>query len=95
MKQFLYKTIIIIVAFVLIYEFTVAKQIKKMSSQVDIFLSKEGRKEGVEKIRKELRFKPKINFKDGIKLTFEWYRNNKSYYKSLSKKDILKRLGKK
>jgi len=47
------------------------------------------------KIRKELRFKPKINFKDGIKLTFEWYRNNKSYYKSLSKKDILKRLGKK
>jgi len=46
------------------------------------------------KIRKELRFKPKINFKDGIKLTFEWYRNNKSYYKSLSKKDILKRLGK-
>ena len=47
------------------------------------------------KIRKELRFKPKINFNNGIKLTFEWYRNNKSYYKSLSKKDILKRLGKK
>lgn len=55
MKQFLYKTIIIIVAIVLIYEFTVAKQIKKISSKVDIFLSKEGRKEGVEKIRKELR----------------------------------------
>jgi len=47
------------------------------------------------KIRKELKFKPKTNFKDGIKLTFEWYRNNKSYYKFLSKKDILKRLGKK
>ena len=30
-----------------------------------------------------------------LNLTFEWYRNNKSYYKSLSKKDILKRLGKK
>ena len=34
-------------------------------------------------------------FKKGIKLTFDWYNNNKSYYKSLSKKDIVKRLGKK
>ena len=46
------------------------------------------------KIRKELKFRPKINFKHGIKLTFEWYKNNKSYYKFLSKKDILNRLGK-
>jgi hypothetical protein len=27
--------------------------------------------------------------------TFEWYKNNPLYYKSLSKKDITKRLGKK
>ena len=47
------------------------------------------------KIRQELKFQPKTSFKTGIKLTFEWYKNNKSYYKSLSKKDILKRLGKK
>ena len=46
------------------------------------------------KIQKQLKFKPKTNFKDGIKLTFEWYKNNRSFYKSLSKKDILKRLGK-
>jgi dTDP-glucose 4,6-dehydratase len=26
-------------------------------------------------------------------LTFEWYNKNKSYYKNLSKKDIVKRLG--
>jgi len=45
------------------------------------------------KIKKELKFKPKTNFKDGIKLTFEWYRNNRSFYKSLSKIDILRRLG--
>ena len=44
MKQFLYKTIIAIIAVVLVYEFTIAKQIKKFSSQGDIFLSK-GRKE--------------------------------------------------
>lgn len=55
MKQFLYKTLIAVIAVVLVYEFTIAKQIKKFSSQGDIFLSKEGRKEGVEKIRKELR----------------------------------------
>ena len=47
------------------------------------------------KIKKELKFQPKTSFKTGIKLTFEWYKNNKSYYKSLLKKDILRRLGKK
>ncbi len=47
------------------------------------------------KIKKDLGWYPKTNFKKGIKLTFDWYNNNKSYYKSLSKKDIVKRLGKK
>ena len=46
------------------------------------------------KIRKELNWKPKISFAKGIKLTFNWYNDNKKYYKTLSKKDILKRLGK-
>ena len=47
------------------------------------------------KIRKELNWKPKISFAKGIKLTFNWYNDNKKYYKTLSKKDIVKRLGKK
>ncbi len=55
MKQFLYKTIIAVIAVVLVYEFTIAKQIKKFSSQGDVFFSKEGRKEGVEKIREEIK----------------------------------------
>ena len=46
------------------------------------------------KIKKNLKWHPKTNFKKGLKLTFDWYNNNKSYYKSLSKKDIIKRLGK-
>ena len=46
------------------------------------------------KIKKELRWSPKINFKEGIELTFDWYFKNKSYYKSLIKKDITQRLGK-
>ena len=45
------------------------------------------------KIKKELKWKPKTTFSKGIELTFEWYKNNQKYYKSLSKKDILKRLG--
>ncbi len=46
------------------------------------------------KIKKELGWSPKINFKEGIELTFDWYFKNKSYYKSLIKKDITQRLGK-
>ncbi len=45
------------------------------------------------KIIEELKWKPKTNFNEGIKLTFEWYNKNKMYYKSLNKKDIIKRLG--
>ncbi len=46
------------------------------------------------KIKKKLGWRPKTNFSKGIKLTLDWYFKNKSYYKSLSKKDINNRLGK-
>ncbi len=46
------------------------------------------------KIKKKLGWQPKTKFRHGIKLTFEWYLKNKTYFKSLSKKDIVKRLGK-
>ena len=45
------------------------------------------------KIKNKLGWYPRTKFRQGIRLTFDWYNNNKSYYKSLSKKDILKRLG--
>lgn len=48
-----------------------------------------------DKISKKLKWFPKIKFEQGIKLTFDWYKNNKDYYKSFSKKDILMRLGRK
>ena len=47
------------------------------------------------KVKKELNWKAKTTFNEGIKLTFDWYNNNKKYYNSLSKKDIHKRLGNK
>jgi dTDP-glucose 4,6-dehydratase len=45
------------------------------------------------KIKKELKWTPKINIKNGIKKTFLWYLNNQRYYSSISKKDIINRLG--
>ncbi|MDC0452416.1 dTDP-glucose 4,6-dehydratase [Candidatus Pelagibacter sp.] len=45
------------------------------------------------KIKKKLKWKPKIKFNEGLKETFLWYLNNKKYYSSLVKKDIVKRLG--
>jgi dTDP-glucose 4,6-dehydratase len=46
------------------------------------------------KIKSELKWYPKTTFSKGIKLTLDWYLKNKSYYKSISKKDIINRLGK-
>jgi dTDP-glucose 4,6-dehydratase len=45
------------------------------------------------KIKIKLGWKPKIDFETGINKTIDWYLNNRSYYKNLKKKDILKRLG--
>ena len=46
------------------------------------------------KIKNKIGWHARTNFRQGIKLTIDWYRNNKNYYKALSKKDITKRLGK-
>ena len=54
MKSFVYKIIISVIAVILIYEFTIGKQISKYSNQINTFTSKEGRKESVNKIREEI-----------------------------------------
>ena len=46
------------------------------------------------KIFKELNWKTKMNFNTGLEKTFLWYLLNNNYYKSLSKNDIVKRIGK-
>ena len=45
------------------------------------------------KIKNKLKWRPKTTFKKGLEQTFKWYLENKMYYKSLSKKDIINRLG--
>ena len=45
------------------------------------------------KLIKTLKWKPKINFIDGLEKTFLWYLNNQKFYSKLNKKDIIKRIG--
>ena len=46
------------------------------------------------KIKSKLKWENKTSFKKGLEKTFLWYLNNNNYYKSISKKDIVKRIGK-
>ena len=77
---------------------TTSKKIFKLGKKVKILFVKDRPGHDVRyalnsnKIKKELGWSPKTNFKKGIRLTFDWYFKNKSYYKSLTKKDIIKRL---
>ena len=78
----------------------VSKKIIKLGKNVKILFIKDRPGHDLryalnsDKIKKKLGWFPKTSFKDGIKLTFNWYYKNKSYYESISKKDIIKRLGK-
>tara|TARA_B100001121_G_scaffold301082_1_gene311742 strand:+ start:550 stop:1563 length:1014 start_codon:yes stop_codon:yes gene_type:complete len=78
----------------------ISKKIIKIGKKVKILFVKDRPGHDVryalnsKKIKRELGWYPKTNFRQGMKLTFNWYKNNKIYFKLLSKKDITKRLGK-
>tara|TARA_B110000114_G_C14752282_1_gene261496 strand:+ start:151 stop:417 length:267 start_codon:yes stop_codon:yes gene_type:complete len=55
MKQFIYKIVIFVIATVLIYEFTIGKQINRYTDKLNTISSKEGRKESVTKLKEELK----------------------------------------
>ena len=46
-----------------------------------------------DKIKRKLKWKPKINLDIGLLNTFEWYMKHKKFYSYISKKQIIKRLG--
>ena len=54
MRSFIYKTIVILIGIVLLYEFTIGKQISLFKDRFDILISKEGRRDGVDKLRNEI-----------------------------------------
>ena len=47
------------------------------------------------KIKEKIKWEPKIKIKKGLENTFLWYLDNKKYFNTIKKKDILNRLGKK
>jgi hypothetical protein len=55
MKSFIYKSIIVVISVILIFEFTIGNKVSQIYDKVDIISSKKGRAEGVEKIRKEIK----------------------------------------
>lgn len=54
MRQFIYKILVVVIAIVLVYEFTIGKQIALFKERANILISKEGRREGVDKLRVEI-----------------------------------------
>ena len=54
MKQFVYKTFVIVIAIVLIFEFTIGNKISQIYEKIDVVSTKEGRKDSINKIRKEI-----------------------------------------
>ncbi len=55
MRDFIYKTIIAVIALIIVFEFTIGKTLNNITNQTDIFLTKEGRKEMVTSIKNEIR----------------------------------------
>ncbi len=55
MRQFIYKMVVIVLAIILVYEFTIGKKISQFGGKVEAVSSKEGRKETVNKLREEIR----------------------------------------
>ena len=55
MKNFIYKIIVVVIATILVYEFTIGKKISEFGNRIDGISSKEGRKDTVNKLREEIK----------------------------------------
>ena len=44
MRNYIYKTLIAVIALIIVFEFTIGKTLNKITNQTDIILTKEGRK---------------------------------------------------
>ena len=55
MRNYIYKTLIAVIAVIVVFEFTIGRTLNKVVKQTEIILTKEGRKELVESIKTEMR----------------------------------------
>ena len=54
MRQYIYKTLIAILALLLVFEFTIGKTINKFDKKIEALFSKEGRKDTIISIKEEM-----------------------------------------
>ena len=54
MRQYIYKTIIAVVALIIVFEFTIVKTINKFNQKAEIIFTKEGRKGMVSSLKNEM-----------------------------------------
>jgi DNA integrity scanning protein DisA with diadenylate cyclase activity len=54
-RTYIYKTLIAVIALIVVFEFTVAKTLNKITKQTEILLTKEGRKKMVKSIKVEMK----------------------------------------
>jgi hypothetical protein len=54
MRKYIYKTLIAVIALILIFEFTIGKTINKFDRKVEALFSKEGRKGTIISIKNEM-----------------------------------------
>ena len=54
MRQYIYKTIIAVVALIIVFEFTIGKTINKFNQKAEIIFTKEGRKGMVSSLKNEM-----------------------------------------
>ena len=54
MRNYIYKTLIAVVALIVVFEFTIGKTINKINQKTEILFTKEGRKDMINSIKIEM-----------------------------------------
>ena len=54
MRQYIYKILIAAITLIIVFEFTLGKTINKINQKIEIFMTKEGRKEMVISLKSEI-----------------------------------------
>ena len=55
MRNYIYKIIIASIAIILVFQFTIGKEISKINKQIEFFSTPEGRKDIIFSLKKEIR----------------------------------------
>ena len=70
MRNYIYKTLIAVIALIVVFEFTIGKTLNNITRQTDILLTKEGREKMVNSIKVEM--EKAVNKENYLKKTKEF-----------------------